>query len=207
MAHYGMTIDLARCIGCQTCAVSCKSANNLPIGNWWNRVLTEGGDSIDTASGTWPNAKMNFRPINCQHCEDPACVKVCPVGATYKDPETGVVCQDPDRCIGCRMCVAHCPYTGVRSFNWQEPEYYLDFTTGDADAPKHVKHTVEKCIFCSHRTSKGEDPACMMMCPARARNWGDFDDPESTVSKLIRERKYETLLPEMGTKPSVYYLV
>ena len=207
MAHYGMVIDLRRCLGCHACSIACKNMNNLPIGNIWNRVLTDGGQSIDTAAGTFPNLEMRHMPVSCQHCENPACVKVCPVGATYKDPKTGVVRQDYDKCIGCRMCMAACPYTGVRSFNWEEPKYSVDFAVGDADAPTHQKHVVEKCTFCYQRISKGEDPACMVLCPGRARHWGDFSDPDSEVSKLIREREYKQLLPDEGTKPSVYYLV
>ena len=202
--HYGMTIDLKRCIGCNTCAFACKVANNLPNDVWWNRILTDGGPSVDTASS---DGKKDYIPVNCQHCDNPSCVKVCPVGATYKDPETGVVRQDYDKCIGCRMCMSACPYTGVRSFNWEEPKYRLDFATGDKDAPPHQKHVVEKCTFCYQRTSQGETPACMHLCPGRARHWGDLDDPDSEVSKLIASRPYKQLLPDEGTRPSVYYLV
>lgn len=208
MTRYGMVVSLKRCIGCNTCATACKVANNLPNNIWWNRVFTVGGDHVDTPSGTFgiDNA-MSWTPVSCQHCDNPACVKVCPVGATYKDPETGIVRQDMDLCIGCRMCMSACPYTGVRSFNWDEPKFYLDFAIGDADAPVHLKHTVEKCTFCWQRQARGETPACMELCPARARFWGDFDDPESEVSKLIANNPHTQLLPEMGTKPSVYYLV
>ena len=205
--HYGMVIDTRRCIGCHTCAVACKTANNLPNDIWWNRVLTEGGESIDSAKGRFPDTSLDFLPVSCQHCENPACVKVCPVGATYKDPETGIVRQDYNKCIGCRMCMAACPYTGVRSFNWDEPRYHTDETLGDPDSPKHQKHTVEKCTFCAHRQDRNETPACMVQCPARARFWGDLDDPNSEVSRLIREREYMQLLPDEGTHPSVYYLV
>ena len=207
MARYGMVIDLTRCIGCHTCAVACKQANNVPEGIFWNRVLHEGGQGLDTASGEFPNCELSFLPVQCQHCENPACVKACPVGATYKDAETGVVRQDYDKCIGCRMCMATCPYTGIRSFNWDEPHYAVDETLGDAAAPKHQKHTVEKCTFCYQRLSAGETPGCMVLCPGRARFYGDFDDPDSEVSRLIREREYKQLLPEKGTKPNVYYLV
>lgn len=207
MAHYGMVIDLNHCIGCHTCAVACKQANNIPEGIFWNNVRTVGGDAIDCAGGTFEHPELSWLPINCQHCENPACTKACPVGATYKDPQTGVVRQDYDRCIGCRMCIATCPYTGVRSFNWEEPRYAVDATLGDAEAPKHQKHTVEKCTFCYQRTSQGLDPACMVLCPGRARYWGDFDDPDSKVSQLIESHNYKTLLPEKGTQPSVYYLV
>ena len=205
--RYGMVIDTSRCVACHACEVACKSANNVPVGVFWNRVLTDGGSGVETLAGEYPNGTISVMTISCQHCENPACVKVCPVGATYKDPETGVVRQDYDKCIGCRMCMAACPYTGVRSFNWDEPKYALDFATGDAEVPLHQKHTVEKCPFCYQRVTQGQTPACMVLCPGRARHWGDLDDPESEVSKLIASREYKQLLPEEGTKPSVYYLV
>lgn len=207
MTRYVMAIDLAQCIGCHTCAVACKQANKVPEGIFWNNVRTVGGDAIDCAGGSYENPNMSWVPVSCQHCSDPACVKVCPVGATYIDPATGAVRQDYDRCIGCRMCMAHCPYTGVRSFNWEEPRYAVSEELGDAEAPKHEKHTVEKCTFCYQRISKGEQPACMVLCPGRARWWGDIDDPESDVSKLVATREWTHLLPEKGTQPSTYYLL
>ena len=205
--RYGFVIDTRRCIGCHTCSIACRKENNLPDGNWWNRVLTDGGDQMDTPEGLFPNVRMNYVALNCQHCDDPACVKVCPVGATYKDPETGAVRQDYDKCIGCRMCMAACPYTGVRNFNWDEPKYSIDLKTGSADAPAHVKHTVEKCTMCYHRIVDGKNPACVDICPARARFWGDFEDPNSDVSRLIAEHETKKILPEMGTSPSAYYIV
>ena len=168
--RYGMVIDLKRCSGCKTCSVVCKVANNIPNDIIWNRVLTEGGNAPDTAGGTWDNPEMQHWPVACQHCENPACTKVCPVGATWKDEQTGIVRQDYDKCIGCRMCLAACPYTGVRSFNW-------------------------------------EQPACVADCIGRARHFGDLDDPNSEVSKLLASREYTQLHAEFCTKPSVYYLV
>ena len=205
--HYGMVIDTKRCVGCNACTVACKMANNVPQDIFWTRALTDGGEMMDTPAGEFPDVSLRYITVSCQHCENPACAKVCPVGATYKDPETGVVRQDYDKCIGCRMCMSACPYTGVRSFNWEEPRYPMDFALGDADAPKHQKHVVEKCIFCYQRLARGETPACMDLCPARARHFGDLDDPDSEVSQLLKERSYEQLLPSEGTKPSVYYLV
>jgi len=207
MTRYGMAIDLNRCIGCHTCSMACKMANNLPQGLWWNRVLTSSGNAMDSASAEWPQGVIDFTPVSCQHCENPACVKVCPVGATYKDPETGIVRQDVDKCIGCRMCMAACPYTGVRSFNWEEPSHVLGIDLGDESPPSHQRHTVEKCTMCWHRTARGEEPACIKSCPGRARFWGDLDDPESEVSQLIASRTCEQLLAEEGTSPSVRYLV
>lgn len=207
MARYGMAIDTKRCVGCNACTTACKMANNVPDDIFWTRALTKGGDEVDTPAGTFPNLSMVYYTLGCQHCDNPACVKVCPVGATHKDTETGIVLQDYDRCIGCRMCMAACPYTGVRSFNWQEPKNQMGFAIGDAEVPAHQKHTVEKCTFCYQRTSRGETPACMDLCPARARHWGDLDDPDSEISKLIASRSYEQLLTDRGTSPNVYYLV
>lgn len=203
--RYAMAIDLKRCVGCHTCSVSCKIANNLPNEIWYNRVLTVGGECMDTSSGTFPNNKLEFLPVNCQHCENPACVKACPVGATYKN-EDGIVIQDPNKCIGCRYCMVACPYSGVRQFNWKEPEYYVDFPVGDSETVQNQYNTVSKCNFCVHRLAEGKEPACMELCIGRARYFGDIDDPESEVSKAIKGRKYFHLLEEKGTKPSIYYL-
>ena len=205
--HYGMVIDVRRCIGCYACAVACKMENNLPNDIWWNRILTKGGEGQESSGGVYPNLSLAFYPLACQHCENPACVKVCPVSATYKDSETGVVRQDYDKCIGCRMCMAACPYTGVRSFNWEKPKYSVEFAVGDIESPAHQKHTVEKCTMCWHRLAKGLEPACIISCPGEARYFGDFSDTESEVSKLIATREYTQLMPQEGTRPSVYYLV
>ena len=205
--HMGMVIDLKKCIGCHSCAVACKLNNNLPAGMWWNRVLTEGGEVMDTASGTYPDRlKLSHLPVNCQHCENPPCVKACPVGASYQNKEDGTVQIDPDKCIGCRMCMEACPYH-VRTFNWKKPEYPVDHAVGDADAPVHRAGIVEKCTLCANRRARGEAPACMELCLGRARYWGDLDDPESDVVKAMRGRKTMRLLEEKGTRPSVYYLV
>ena len=203
----GMVIDMKACIACASCAVACKVENNLPDEVWWNRVLTDGGENPDTPAGVYPDLTMSNLVVACQHCDNPACAKVCPVGATYKDPETGVVRQDYDKCIGCRMCMSACPYTGVRSFNWEEPKHVVGHALGDADVPAHQKHVVEKCTMCWHRLAKGLQPACVEVCPARVRYFGDLNDPDSEISQLIREREYKQLLSSEGTNPSVYYLV
>lgn len=205
--HYALAIDTTRCMGCHTCGIACKQENNLPDNVWWCRSLTVGGPNMDAPAGVFPEVSMSYMTLQCQHCENPACVKVCPVGATYRDEETGVVRQDYDKCIGCRMCMAACPYTGVRSFNWEEPTYSIGHALGDPTVPEHQKHVVEKCTLCWHRLARGEEPACIDACPAEARHFGDLNDPASEVSQLIASRSHQQLLPEQGTNPSVYYLV
>ena len=205
MTRYGMAIDLARCIGCHTCAIACKMANNLPKDVHYNRINTVGGDSMDTAAGEYPNCTMSFLPVQCQHCAEPACVGVCPTGATAKDEESGIVTVDSEVCIGCESCIKAGPYEGVRTLI-KNPEYYLEVMVGEYDAPPHKGGTVEKCTFCKNLIDRGEVPACMQLCPGRARYWGDLDDPESDVSKAIEGRETVFLQEEAGTKPNVYYL-
>ncbi len=205
MTRYGMAIDLARCFGCHACEAACKVANNLPKDIVYNVVHTVGGSHLDTAAGDYPNCKMSFLPVQCQHCENPSCVKVCPTGATYKR-EDGIVVVDDTLCIGCCSCVMACPYEGVRSLIDKSPKYYFDVVVGEADAPKHVAGTVEKCTFCYNLIERGEVPACMQLCPGRARYWGDLDDPSSEVCKVIEGREYMKLNEGAGTSPNVFYL-
>lgn len=204
--RYGMVIDLKRCMGCQTCATSCKLANNLPAKMWWNTVYTEGNTTIDTAAGDYPNnLTLQHWPVACQHCSNPVCLEVCPTGATFKDETTGIVMIDAEACIGCKTCMTGCPY-GVRKYQEGEPAYAVEFACGYADAPVHVADTVEKCTLCKNLLDAGQEPMCVQACVGFARFFGDFDDPESTVSKLIAEREYVQLLAEQGTEPNVYYL-
>ena len=201
--RYGMVIDLKRCSGCKTCSVVCKVANNIPNDIIWNRVLTEGGNAPDTAGGTWDNPEMQHWPVACQHCQNAACQRVCPTGATYKD-DKGRVEIDYDKCIGCRMCMAACPYN-ARNFNWQTPVRVTGANYGDAEVPVRPKGVAEKCTLCRERTDRGEEPMCVVCCPTHARIFGDLDDPASEVSKAVVERKAHVLLEEQGTRPQVYY--
>ena len=203
MTKLAIAINQTRCIGCQTCAFACKMQNGVPEGMRWNRVLTEGCDVEDGARGTFPNLERTYTPIACQHCENPACLRVCPTGATYKD-DKGRVEIDYDKCIGCRMCMAACPYN-ARVFNWGEPKYSPDFVYGDSSVPARRKGVAVKCTLCKERTDRGEEPMCVACCPAKARIYGDLDDPESEISQVIAKRHGYVLLEEQGTKPQVHY--
>lgn len=205
MTRYGMAIDLSRCIGCNTCAVACKVSNNLPKDVWWNIVHTEGRDFADTSKGTYGGEmQLSWLPVNCMHCENAVCEEVCPTGATVKRDD-GIVTVDEETCIGCKSCMEACPYD-VRRLIENEPEYYLELPIGDPAAKSHKGGTVEKCDFCAGRIDRGEKPACMELCPGRARYWGDLDDPESEVSQFLSGRNATVLLEEEGTSPSVYYV-
>ncbi len=220
-----MVIDTNRCVGCWTCAVACKEINDEPLGYWWNRVLTTApnqstaakapaSENIDVPYGVYPNVELAYLPVACQQCNDAPCVKVCPVQATFRR-EDGVVLVDYERCIGCRYCMAACPY-GVRIFNWGDGErapggvigYGKDYRVDGrlVFAPVRPKGVVEKCTFCVERIDEGQVPFCVESCPLGARVFGDLNDPSSDVSRLVRDGGAQQLHPELGTDPNVYYL-
>ncbi|HEX8939769.1 MAG TPA: 4Fe-4S dicluster domain-containing protein [Candidatus Limnocylindrales bacterium] len=200
--RFGMAVDTERCLGCWTCAVICKSENDVPLGMWWNRVLTD-GEALDTPRQAADGSlALSFVPLSCQHCDNAPCTKVCPVGATYHG-EGGLVLMDQERCIGCRYCMIACPY-GVRVFNWGRAERPAVGETGMVAA--RPVGTMEKCTMCLHRLHDAQVPSCVWSCPAGARIFGDLADPSSRVSTLVRERNGQRLLEERGTEPKVYYL-
>jgi molybdopterin-containing oxidoreductase family iron-sulfur binding subunit len=220
MALWGMVIDLDRCTGCQGCVMACKAENNVPaVGAKeavrgriisWMQVLTE---EEEGHSGE----VKRFLPRPCLQCDDPPCTKVCPVYATYRNPE-GIIAQIYARCIGCRFCMAACPYN-AKYFNWRL--YQKDAPGQNPDVSVRPKGVVEKCTFCHHRLQKAREralaekremspgeyvPACAEACPARAIIFGDLSDPGSEVSRLARSPRAFRLQEELGTKPKVIYL-
>jgi len=177
--RYGMAVDTVTCVGCTACVIACKTENDLPDGYARNWITTE-------TTGTFPNLEMEIRSERCHHCDDAPCVTACPTGASYFGPG-GVVLVDADKCTGCKACIAACPY-GAR---------FVDPRSG----------TVDKCTFCIHRIENGTPTtACQEVCPTESIHFGDLNDSDSDISRLLRERDWYTLLPEAGTKPKHYFL-
>ena len=176
--RFGMLIDLSLCIGCNACAVACKQENGVPLTKFNTWV-----ESWDV--GTGEQARRANQPKLCNHCADAPCVKVCPTGASYRT-EDGVVLVDAEKCIGCKYCMAACPYQA----RW------VDDDTGE----------VGKCTFCHHRTAHGLLPACGSSCVTRARYFGDLDDPSSDIAKKVADVGSEALFADLGLNPSVLYV-
>lgn len=205
MTRYGIAVDTKRCFSCNKCAMICKIEHNLPDSLLWNRGLTEGGDWFYVPAGSQPNElELKFYTMSCQHCDEPACVEACPTGASVKR-EDGIVLVDYEQCIGCKSCMSACPYEGVRTL-LENDEHLMEFKMGDATVPDIPVDTVSKCTFCVERIDRGERPMCVDICNARARYFGDLDDPESEISKVLDKREYDQLLIEEGTGPNLYYL-
>ncbi|HTA66068.1 MAG TPA: 4Fe-4S dicluster domain-containing protein [Xanthomonadaceae bacterium] len=206
----GLVIDLDTCVGCHACAVACKEWNaggiagpltdenpygKDPFGVWFNRVHSYDvaglGEAEAGARTKGPDLTVHF-PRSCLHCEQPACVTVCPTGASYKRADDGIVLVDEDKCIGCKLCSWACPY-GAREYS-------------------AVEGVMKKCTLCvdriynEHLDETERQPACVQACPTRARHFGDLGDPESKVSKLVAERGGRDLLPELGYRPTNKYL-
>lgn len=154
MTHYAIATDLNRCMGCLACSVACKAMNNVPVGDYWNKTLRVGPNPKADGCGTWPDVEMYFLTVQCQHCKDPECVKVCPTGASHIAAD-GTVQIDKSKCIGCQFCAMSCPY-GVRYLNDEE-------------------RVVEKCTLCEQKTAQGELPQCVTQCGGMARWFGDLD--------------------------------
>lgn len=176
--RYAMAIDTKKCVGCTDCVVACQTENDVPIGYCRDWIAEE-------TVGTFPELTMEIRTERCNHCDNSPCVRCCPTTASHYE-EGGFVLVDPYECIGCKACIASCPYDA----RFVHPKGYVD-----------------KCTFCNHRVKEGNDPACVEVCPTKCMYFGDLDDPNSIVSKVLKTRKYHTLIPEAGTRPQIFYMV
>ena len=176
--RYALAIDTRKCVGCSDCVVACQTENNVPIGYCRDWV-------VETVTGKYPDLQLELRSERCNHCSNAPCVRCCPTGASHIS-DGGTVLVDPKECIGCKACIASCPYDA----RYVHPDGHVD-----------------KCTFCLHRVKKGELPACVAVCPTHCMHFGDTDNPKSEISKLLAKRKWKRLIPEAGTDPNIYYLL
>ena len=209
-AQYGMVIDLNSCVGCQTCTIACKHANDTPPGVQWRKV-------IDVELGQFPNVERLFLVTGCQHCANPPCVPVCPTGATRQRSD-GLITMNYDTCIGCGYCAVACPYQ-ARTIVHQQDWYYGEPTAQE----EHVAHknrigVANKCTFCIDKLDDGlaqgltpgvdadATPACANSCIATAIHFGDFNDPDSSISQLAAGNDAFQMHQDLGTDPQIKYL-
>lgn len=209
--RWAMVVEPAKCTkGCADCITACHAVHNVP--NFGNRkdeikwIWTEPFASVFPAEDHPYSGSALQRlqvPVLCNHCANPPCVRVCPTQATFKRPD-GIVMMDYHRCIGCRLCMAGCPY-GARSMNYRDPRPFISRI--NPDFPTRTKGVVEKCNFCDERLAKGLLPACVLACKEKALVFGDVEDPGSDVRKLIEKRFNLRRRAHLGTLPQIYYLL
>jgi phenylacetyl-CoA:acceptor oxidoreductase subunit 1 len=210
MTRWAMVADLERCVGCQTCVAACRHTNATSPAVQWRKVL-------DVEAGNFPNVSRTFVPVGCQHCEDPPCMHVCPTTATRQRAD-GIVTIDYDICIGCAYCDVACPYQA--RFKIDELQFAYDTGPMQNETEREdlrMLGVAQKCTFCSDRIDFGLEndltpgldpratPACVNSCIADALHFGDIDDPNSNVSRLLREQKHFRMHEELGTAPGFYY--
>ncbi|MDQ3069089.1 MAG: polysulfide reductase NrfD [Acidobacteriota bacterium] len=178
MPNYGFAIDLRKCIGCHACTIACKSEHEIPVGvnRCWVKTVEK---------GSFPDTKRFFLPVLCNQCDDAPCVSICPTNTLFKRRD-GIVDFNSDSCIGCRACMAACPYDQI----------FIDPNT----------HTAEKCNFCANRVENKLQPACVSVCPTECRIFGDLDDPTTEVAQILQRESAIVRRPEKGTKPKIFYI-
>lgn len=209
-----MVIDTRKCLkeeGCDKCMTACHQVHNVPEipeknheVKWIWKEPFEHVFPSQESEYLQEEVKGRPTPVLCNHCDEPPCVRVCPTQATWKRDTDGIVMMDWHRCIGCRYCMAACPY-GSRSFNWFDPRSHIKEMNGDY--PTRSKGVVEKCTFCDERLAKGQLPACVEACTEKAMVFGDLADPKSEVRELVRAQFTLRRRPQLGTKPEVFYIL
>ena len=215
--QWAMVVDMKKCWekgkeGCKDCLLACHKVHNVPeIGNIKEEIKWIWTEHYEN---TFPGMESHFMPeymhgkpfvVLCNHCANPPCVRVCPTKATFKRPD-GITQMDFHRCIGCRYCMAACPF-GARSFNFKEPRPFLKEADINPTFPSRERGVVEKCNFCEERLAVGQLPACVVACKAKALTFGDAEDPKSEVRKLLAANFTIRRKAELGTQPNVYYIV
>lgn len=212
---FGYALDLSRCIGCRRCVYACVQENNQSrdVQIHYIRVLRmkKGEFNLEASEHYYdpekvPEEEFFYLPVQCQQCENPPCVKVCPVKATYKEPD-GIVVVDYNWCIGCRTCMAACPYR-ARKFNWKEPvipKDEMNTKTHYLGNRPRMKGVVEKCTFCIQRTREGRYPACVEICPVGARKFGNLLDPNSEIRYILSNFRTFRLKEDLNTDPKFFY--
>jgi len=209
--RWAMAVDSKKCpTGCKECIEACHRAHNVPdFGNpkdevkWiWSEPFK---DVFPGQEHRFIEEKLKERPILvlCNHCDNPPCVRVCPTQATFKREEDGIVMMDYHRCIGCRFCIAGCPY-GARSMNFRDPRPFIKKV--NPQFPTRTKGVVEKCNFCEERLAQGLIPACVEACKDKALTFGDLENLQSEIRKIVQAQLTLRRKPELGTRPQVYYL-
>jgi len=212
--RWAMVIDLKKrreAEDCVDCINACNKTHNVPDFDspkdeikWIWKESFHHAFHEQEIEHTKTELKHGPVMLLCNHCNNPPCVRVCPTQATWKREDDGIVMMDWHRCIGCRYCVAACPY-GSRSFNWRDPRPFIDEIT--EDYPTRTRGVVEKCTFCEERLAKGQLPACVEACKQKAITFGDLEDPDSTVREILESNFSIRRKPTLGTQPEVYYLV
>jgi molybdopterin-containing oxidoreductase family iron-sulfur binding subunit len=212
--QFAYALNLSLCIGCRMCVEACRNENNhdRPSRNSYIRVFEMQKGGIDFAKGNCtydhavPQPDKYYMPVQCQQCENPPCVRVCPIEATWQEPD-GLVVVDYNWCIGCRYCEAACPYH-ARRFNWTKPEIPAEEVNPDQDYLSNrirPQGVMEKCTFCLHRVREGRLPACLEACPTGARVFGNMLDPDSEIRWVVEHKRVFVLKEELGTRPRFYY--